>query len=106
MRHDEWETTMIVDDAVRCPQCGDPDPIFVTKGSNAGVCLRCAQQRGNDWEGVHTSRTGHYDATDVSISVRRFPVPGGWIYKVTEVENNLKHRSVSICFVPKVTVHE
>ena len=55
------------------------------------------------WERVHHSDTAGYDATEVLILVWRLPVPGGWIYKATEREKTEDHRSVSICFVPKVT---
>jgi hypothetical protein len=58
------------------------------------------------WEHVHRSSTRGYDVTDVGISVWRLPVPGGWIYKVTELERLKDHRSVSICFVLKVTGYE
>lgn|SRR5262249_17962901 len=64
------------------------------------------------WERVHYADTSEYDATDVKISVWRLPVPGGWIYKVTELDRGHcrldgkrtffeNHRSVSICFVPQ-----
>jgi hypothetical protein len=72
------------------------------------------------WEHVHHCNTAGYDATDVRISVWRLSVPGGRIYKVTELDNGYyhrfpendaknffeSHRSVSICFVPKVTMHK
>ena len=69
------------------------------------------------WEHVHHCSTVGYDVTEVLISVWRLPVPGGWIYKVTEMADHHfpekdgegfygEHRSVSVCFVPKVTVPE
>ena len=56
------------------------------------------------WEHVHHCSTVGYDVTEVLISVWRLSVPGGWIYKVTEREKTEDHRSVSICFVPEVTI--
>src|SRR5215831_9628705 len=71
----------------------------------------------NGWERVHHSDTSRWNATEVEISVYRLPVPGGWIYKVTELDHwhyhdfpceddnkegfHENHKSVSICFVPK-----
>jgi hypothetical protein len=45
------------------------------------------------WERVHHSDTAGYDATEVSISVWRLSVLGGWIYKVTELEKGEDHRT-------------